>query len=73
MNLEGAWQHWAAQYRVIMSEDRARKRADCEKKRGRKKGARCKPEPTAKYKLSTFLLGSNTGEKNAHYGPEGLE
>jgi hypothetical protein len=56
-----------------MSEGRARKIADCEKKQGRKKGARCKPEPTAKYKLSTFLLGSNTGERNALYSREGLE
>lgn len=56
MNLEGAWQHWAAQYRVIMSEDRARKRADCEKKRGRKKGARCKPEPTYEIQAEYFVL-----------------
>lgn len=50
---------------VILSEDRARESYDGEKKRGRKKGVRCIPEPAAKYKSSTFTFGSSTGDTNA--------
>ena len=56
-----------------LSEDWAIKRMDGERKRGKKKCARCKPELTVKYKLSTFSFRLSTVEKNACYAPEDPE